>query len=271
MIPNFGQLILLGVAAAFFAVGGAVSLARLWRESEAWRIAAKACLYTGLSAAIGVIAWHSISRGQWQPMSDNFESLIWLAVLLTLFVMYVQWRRPIGGLDSFVMPIVVVLLLAAGIFGRLDFHEYQRQVRDTWLWVHWVSAYGGAAALAIAAAGGAMYIVASKKLRQKTGGPKLGSLERVEHLMMGAVTLGFALLTVGLVTGLIRWMAENQKSPPMAKILLAFLAWVVYAIVLHAPWNPRFRGRRAAILSVFGFLLMVGTLIAVQFMSGGQG
>lgn len=270
MIPSVGQLILLSVAATFFAVGGAVSLIRLWRENEGWRIAAKACLYTGLTAAIGVIAWHSVSRGQWQPMNDNFESLIWLAVLLAFFVMYIQWRRPIGGLDSFVTPIVVLLLLAAGIFGRLDFHEYQRHVRVTWLWVHWVSAYGGAAALAIAAAGGAMYLVASRKLRQKTGGPKLGSLERVERLMMGAVTLGFALLSVGLVTGLIRWMAENQKPPPLAKILLASLAWVVYAIVLHAPWNPRFRGRRAAILSLFGFLLMVGTMIVVQFMSGGK-
>ena len=40
--------------------------------------------------------------------------------------------------------------------------------------------------------------------------------------------------------------------------------WLVYAIVMHAPINPRLRGRRAAVLSVFGFCLMIGTLLAVQ-------
>ena len=44
------------------------------------------------------------------------------------------------------------------------------------------------------------------------------------------------------------------------------------SIVMHAPINPRFRGRRAAMLSIFGFVLVFGTLVAVQFMpSGGKG
>jgi len=48
-------------------------------------------------------------------------------------------------------------------------------------------------------------------------------------------------------------------------VLLTFAVWLVYAIVLHAPINPSFRGRRAAVLSVVGFVLMVGTILAVQF------
>jgi ABC-type uncharacterized transport system permease subunit len=34
--------------------------------------------------------------------------------------------------------------------------------------------------------------------------------------------------------------------------------WVVYAVVLHSPINPRFRGRRAAILSIIGCILTLG-------------
>ena len=52
-------------------------------------------------------------------------------------------------------------------------------------------------------------------------------------------------------------------------VLLASGVWVVYALVLHAPINPSFRGRKAAILSIVGFLLMVGTLIAVLVGAGG--
>jgi len=98
----------------------------------------------------------------------------------------------------------------------------------------------------------------------------MGSLERLEHLMMVSVTLGFALLSVGLVTGLAR-MREGNVQSPAAKLWLGCLAWLVYAVVMHAPINPRFRGRKAAVLSVLGFALVVGALVAVQFMPGGEG
>ena len=68
--------------------------------------------------------------------------------------------------------------------------------------------------------------------------------------------------------------AGDQKWAKGSGIALvaSLLAWLVYAIVMHAPINPRFRGRRAAILSIFGFLLVFGTLVAVQFMpTGGNG
>jgi ABC-type transport system involved in cytochrome c biogenesis permease subunit len=52
------------------------------------------------------------------------------------------------------------------------------------------------------------------------------------------------------------------------KVLLAFGAWIVYALVLHSPINPSFRGRKTAMLSVLGFVLMIGVLIAVQLMPG---
>ena len=271
MNPTTGELILLGISVAFFALGAAISLARLWSTAGPLRLAAKICDYLGLTAAIAVIIWHSISRGHWQPMKDNFDSLIWLAILLALFVAYVQRVKPIPGLDWFVMPIVILLLAAAGYFGSQDLHTYRPLVRDTGIWIHRVTAYGGAVAFAIAAPVGALYVIASRRLRSKSPGPSFTSLERLEHVMMVSVSLGFALLTIGLITGVFRMIME-QSSIPMPKLLLASLAWLVYAIVMHAPINPRFRGRRAAILSIFGFVLVFGTLVAVQFMpTGGNG
>jgi len=103
---------------------------------------------------------------------------------------------------------------------------------------------------------------------------KLSSLERIEHVTYSSVTLGFALLTVGLVTGLVEILkhgrtnlGEHWYASP--KVLLAFAVWVVYAIVLHAPINPSFRGRKAAILSVCGLVLTLGTLVAIQYVPSG--
>jgi ABC-type uncharacterized transport system permease subunit len=269
--PTIYQLVLLVASAAMFAVGGLLSLLRLRKESERLRVGAKACMYAGVCAALGVIIWHSNSRGAWSPLRDNFEALIWLGVILALFVMYLQRHRPVPGLDWFVMPIVIMLLLGAAIFGRVEYQQYQPLVGHTWEWVHRVSSYTGTIAFAIGAAGGAMYMYTSKRLRKKEiRGPKMASLERLEKLMMRAVVLGFALLTVGLVTGFVR-MVDSGRETPYSKMLLASGAWLVYAIVMHAPINPRFRGRRAAVLSMLGFGLIIGTIIAVEFMPLGGG
>lgn len=272
-VPHAGQLALLFAAIAAFAAGGVLSIVRIKSESNRLRVAAKACQYLGILIGVAVLVWHSVARRSWLPLEDNFDAMIWLALLLAAFVAYVQRTRPLRGLDWFVMPIVILLLLAAAVFGRATPHEY---LDTTWSWVHRVTAYAGAVAFAVAGAAGGMYLIASRRLRDKRMAPGagFGSLERLEHLTLLSVTLGFALLTIGLITGLVRVL---QGGNPLGadwytqpKVLLTFVAWCVYALVLHSPINPSFRGRRTALLSVVGFVLMIGVLIAVQLMPAGK-
>ena len=275
MTPDAGQLALLVVAIALLVIGGVISLLRMRFDHDSMRVAAKACQWGGIIATAAVLIWHSALGTSWLPLEDNFDALIWLGVLLAGFVMYVQRRRPIGGLDWFVMPIVVLLLISAAIFGRERPHEY---VSNTWSWVHRVTAYGGTIGLFVAGAVGVMYLVANHRLRSKVlaSGPRFGSLERLEHVTMVSVTLGFALLTVGLITGLMiilqrggnTLLGRDWMTSP--KVLLTCVVWLVYAIVLHSPMNPTLRGRRTAMLSILGFVLTLSTLVAVQFMPGAR-
>jgi len=154
----------------------------------------------------------------------------------------------------------------------------QQYVDTTWSWVHRVTSYSGAAAFGIAGAAGAMFLLASRRLRHKTpaNGPALGSLERLERITYSSVTLGFALLTIGLVTGIVRVLRDGGSTKlgehwfASPKVVGAFAVWIVYAIVLHSPINPRFRGRKVAVLSIVGLVLMIGTLVAVNFMPTGS-
>ena len=62
--------------------------------------------------------------------------------------------------------------------------------------------------------------------------------ERLEHLTLSAVTLGFALLTIGLVTGLVKVLhgGANMLGPhwlTSPKVILSAAVWIVYALVLH--------------------------------------
>jgi ABC-type uncharacterized transport system permease subunit len=264
-MPTTPQIALLLTAVALFAIGGCISVARLRWNTRTMRITGKSSLYWGTAIAIAVLILHSITRKSWIPIGDNFDALIWLAVLLALFTEYVQGTRPLAALDWFIMPIVIALLVLAAVFGRVEFHPY---IGQAWTYVHRLTSYVGAVAFAVAAASGAMYVGASARLRQKQpSSVYLGSLERLERLTMTAVTLGFALLTIGIITGAVE-LIFLKKPTSSWKIALTACVWLVYAIVLHAPLNPIFRGRRAAVLSVLGFALMLGTLVAVQFGSG---
>lgn len=272
-MPSDGQIALLLLSIAFFATGGILSLVRVLRQRPGLRLPAKICAYLGVGSAIAVVAWHTAQRGTWIPLNDNFDALTSLGVVLALFVLYVQRSRPLGGLDWFVMPIVILLLAAALVFGSVKPHAY---ATGTWFIVHYIAAFGGAVAFAVAAAVGAMYLITNHRLRRKSARPgvNFGSLERLEHLTMVSVTLGFALLTVSAITGVVRVVQKGgntQLGPDwfrQPKVLLTAAAWVIYALVLHAPINPRFRGRRAAALSIIGFVLVIGILVVVQFMSG---
>jgi ABC-type uncharacterized transport system permease subunit len=269
--PNTGQLALLCVSIALFAAGGIISLSRIRAERPWSRLTAKICMWSAITLGIAVLIWHSISRQSWMPLEDNFDALIWLGLLVAGFVMYIQVRRPIGGLDWVLIPMVVLVLVAALIFGRERPHAY---VTGTWSWIHGITAFGGLASFFVAGAAGLMYLVANHRLRSKTVqvGPRLGSLERLEHMTLVSVTLGFALLTIALITGLAiilrhgsaTSMGANWATSP--KVLLTFSIWVVYAVVLHSPINPSFRGRRTAMLSILGLVLSIGAVVAVQFM-----
>ena len=275
-MPTTGQLALLILSIALFAVGGTLSVARTFWEKDALRLIARQCLYWGLIGSVAVLIWHSAQRGRWLPLEDNFDSLIWLGILITLFVLYVQTTRPIVGIDFFLLPVVILLLIAAAVFGRNKPNQY---VPKTWDWVHRASAYGGAVAFAVAGAVGAMYLITNARLRRKSSKPGIlfGSLERLEQLTRISVTLGFALLTVGLITGTIFYLHRDPENRMQARwflnptVVLTFAVWVIYALVLHAPINPTFRGRKAAMLSIVGFVLMIATLVAVQYMPKGGG
>jgi ABC-type uncharacterized transport system permease subunit len=266
-VPNSLEITTLLAAAGLLAASVGFSAFRLRRGAalSGW---------FGVLLGIAVLVWHSAEKGGWLPLEDNFDALGALGVMLAGCVLYIQGTRPVGGLDWFILPIASLMLIGAAVFGR----TLPRQYGETaWSITHRLTAYAGALALAVAGAVGAMYLVANRRLRNKQlASPSgLGSLERLEIIAQHALAIGWPLFTIGLVTGILWGIhltehgASQQQEFFGPKVLLAVGVWIVYALALHTPINPSFRGRKAAVLSLIGLVLMAGTLVAVQFMPGG--
>lgn len=167
------------------------------------------------------------------------------------------------------------MLFFSALFGMS--RVSQVEPAGIWDWAHCASSFGGMAAFGLAAAVGAMYLVTSTRLRRKAvagDGPGV-SLERLEHLTDWSVSFGFALLTVGIITGVAKIIERGPHTTlgphwmTSPKVILAFSVWLVYAIALHTPITPAIRGRKSAMLSIVGFVLMMATLVAVLYLPSG--
>lgn len=281
------QVILLVLAILAYLAGGVTSLLTVAgrKTPPHWRWTLMA---GGFVCSLALLVWHSITvvleTQTWQPLQDSLSALLTLAILLSAFVAYVQLRRPIASLEWLIMPVVVVLLLMAGHFGKTQSAAY---LPTAYSLVHRLFTYLGALAFVVAGATGALYLMSDRMLRvrpARAGGGHLppspgmfGSLERLEHLAFSAVTWGFAMFTVGIITG-IGWVVHEHGNTKLGaawylspKVVLTMAVWVVFAIVLNTPIAPRLRGRKNAILSIVGLLLTLATLFAVLLMPAGEG
>lgn len=260
--PTLGQVILTIMSAGCFLISVWISMFGVLSRGHVGLLSV-----AGTVLSLIALIWHAVQRGSWVPLDDNFDAILWIAILTAMVSLYLQRQKMIGRIDWVLSPIVALLLLSAAFFGTMMPHGYTHTL---WGTLHRFSVFTGPIFLALAAACGTMYLILSARLRNKHSvvDARFGSLERLEHLNYTSVSIGFALLTIGLITGVVRAVESNTRFGDQwflnPKIVLSVVAYVLYALVLHSPINPSFRGRRTAILSIAGFILLLGTLGLVQ-------
>ena len=223
-----------------------------------------------LLGAIGLVVYRAVSRGDtWLPLGSHLDGLLLIAVLFSLTFLFVQ-RALVRGLTAFALPLLTVMLAWAVCASAWTYEPFV--IQSLWRGVHLGSVYLGSLALCTAAAAGAMYLYVQRRLhrhRGPAGVQRLASLEGIERFNISSATIGFALLTLALVTGLIIVLNRDQTrlgeqwwSSP--KVLLAAAVWLIYAIVMNVRYATAFRGARAAWLSIAGVVLLVAVFTAAH-------
>ena len=94
--------------------------------------------------------------------------------------------------------------------------------------------------------------------------------EQLDSLSYRAITAGFLLLTIGLISGAV-WANEAWGSwwswDP--KETWAFICWLVYAAYLHTRITRGWQGRRPALLASTGFFVVLICYVGVNFLGIG--
>ncbi|MEJ2682939.1 MAG: c-type cytochrome biogenesis protein CcsB [Candidatus Sulfobium sp.] len=203
------------------------------------------------------------------PIANLHEATSFFAWCIVFIFFVLEYRYRLGLLGSFIMPVVFVLMFSSSVLPR-KMEPLSPVLQSYWLGIHTVLAFLGDAAFAMAFGVGIMYLLQEHYVKSKRLGglfERLPSLQILDEINYRLITMGFPLLTLAIITGAI-W-AENawgkywQWDP---KEVWSLITWLIYAAVLHLRLTAGWRGRRAAILAIIGFVVVLFTFFGVNFM-----
>jgi ABC-type uncharacterized transport system permease subunit len=239
---------------------------------------ARAGFAAGVLLAVALIAWRLMRedpRGVFAnavPLFNYFDLFLLLALLLAVLAAYFRLTRHLPSLAFFLLPMIALVLTLGGVLSLLYNQTFDHNsVTNV---IHVASIMLASACFILGCAGGVVYLLAARQLKKKglTAAHrwlKLPSLASLEKFNQTAVIIGFPLLTLAMITGGLRMRARPDLAGPgvsnTLKIVLALVCWGCYGVLVHVPLAPSFRGRRAAWLSIAGFVLLVSVFFAVRY------
>ncbi|MEW6215484.1 MAG: c-type cytochrome biogenesis protein CcsB [Nitrospirota bacterium] len=206
------------------------------------------------------------------PITNFHEATSFFSWCIVLIFFFLQFRYRISLLCSFIMPIVFVLMLSSSMLPR-EIKPLSPVLQSYWLGIHTVLAFLGNAAFALASGIGTMYLVQEHYVKSKhLGGlfERLPSLQTLDEVNYRLITLGFPLLTLAIITGAL-W-AESAWGSYWnwdTREVWSLITWFIYAIVLHARLTAGWRGKRAALLSIIGFLTILIAFFGIKLLRKG--
>ncbi|UCH80087.1 MAG: c-type cytochrome biogenesis protein CcsB [Nitrospiraceae bacterium] len=213
------------------------------------------------------------AQGGHIPVTNMHEATSFFSWCILLLFFFHEFRYRLGMLSSFIMPIVFLFMFSSSIFPR-EIKVLSPVLQSYWFGIHVILAFLGDAAFAMACGIGIMYLLQERFVKSKhLGGlfQKLPSLQVLDEINYHLITLGFPLLTLAMITGVIwansAWGSYWRWDP---KEVWSLITWLIYALVLHLRLTVGWRGKKAAILSIVGFIIVIFAFLGVSLILKGQ-
>lgn len=207
------------------------------------------------------------------PVSNLHETLSLAAWAIAGVFLLFQDRYRLKILGIYAAPLITIVMVISARLPNVP-SETQTILKSVWLVVHVVAIFIGEAALALACGAGLLYLLQENAIKSKHRGfffKRLPSLELLDNTGYACIVAGFAMMTFGLITGLIYaksiWGRFWSWDP---KEVWSGITWLLYAALLHQRLTVGWRGRRAAIMAIIGFAVILFTFLGVNFLLTGH-
>jgi cytochrome c-type biogenesis protein CcsB len=238
-----------------------------------------------LIIGLGFVAHTAAIAAAWReaghfPVISPKEVSSFIGWAITGYYLAVSKRYHTRALPAFLLPLVYLFMLvslllparAEAVPRILEISISVSTLTKIIFPVHITLVIVSYAAFAVTFVCGLMYLIQEHELKAKRFGAnseRLPALNTCDEIGYRSVTIGFVLLTLGVATGIF-W--NNQldgrywRNDP--KEVMALITWIVYLFPIHYRVTAGWRGRRAAWMSIAGFVVVLLTWLGVRGLGG---
>lgn len=253
------RFIYYGIVLVCYLIGSVAHWIFLTSPRRSIKTVGMASVITGFSfqtilMAVRAVRWDRV------PLTNLYEWMTFFswAIILVYLLVYARYR--LKALGAFLVPLAFLSLAFVGSSPQ-DVVELFPPLGSIWLILHIIFAFLGNAAFALTFGVGIMYLFQHRQLKTKKLGAlyyRLPSLEILDQLNYRSLAIGFPLLTVGMVMGAF-WALETKGTIfwDLRRVLPQVIAWAIYAALFLGRVTTFWRGKKAAVGSVLGFVVVV--------------
>ncbi len=204
------------------------------------------------------------------PITNVFEIFTLLAFSVSFAYFVLELVTDIRGTGMFIIIISIAFQTVSSIFIK-DLSFVREELRNNLLGTHVFSALLGYAGITISAVYGFLFLMLYNQLKQNKFGllfDRLPNLEILEKLCFYSAVIGFILLTIAIIIGVI-WLPQSNLnfSYTDPKLLGTLLIWIIYGLGILRKIYGNLRGRKLVIVSIVGFILTISSTILSNFLA----
>ncbi|MFO7785171.1 MAG: c-type cytochrome biogenesis protein CcsB [Thermodesulfobacteriota bacterium] len=204
------------------------------------------------------------------PVLSLKSALGFFAWTITGAYLLFQLKFRLMVLGSFIAPLAAVLMILSTTIPGTEGATAGPLFKSVWLTIHVVTVFAGDGMFAIMFGAAVMYLLQERQIKGKRFGflyTRLPSLQTLDSINHHALVIGFPLLTLGMVTGAIyaqQALGSYWRWDP--KEVWSLITWLAYAVLLHERLTVGWRGKRAAVMSIICFGLLIFTFVGVSLL-----
>jgi len=255
-----------------YLLGAAGYMFFLFRQKPHWNQSGLYLMIAGFLLHTLVIGYGFVISGQ-LPVHNLRETLSFAAWIFAGLFIGFQYQFQLKILGVLAAPLAALTMIVASLLSSEPV-QTKTLFNSLWFFSHIIAVFLGDAAFALASGLGILYLIQERTIKKKKRGfffKRLPSLERIDATGYACIVLGFTMLTIGLITGFAYaksiWGRFWSWDP---KEIWSGIAWLLYAALLHGRISMGWRGRKAAIMSIIGFAVLMFTFFGVNFMLQGH-
>ncbi len=194
------------------------------------------------------------------PYNDLYGSLSLFAWMVSIIYLALEIRHGQKSVGAFLLPIPIILMVLATLLNRPETYTPQVDLRGALFAYHVTSNIFAYSAFTVSFILSTLYLLQHRQIRIRRPGllfSRLPSLELLERMNRTSVAIGVPVLSVGIVLGLIWAHKLHMLRGLDPKLVWSFLTLLVYAGYLYLEKKGNWKGKRSAIISVCGFLIII--------------